>query len=69
MLKGLVLEGLYAMNEPELQIRARKKDYDTLRKAIDEAVAEYKKNIGKETAAKIHEEHPLPEGTRPPPLL
>jgi V-type H+-transporting ATPase subunit E len=62
VLKGLILQGFYAMNEPELRIRARKKDYDIVKKAIDEASAEYKKTIGKETSAKIHEEHPLPDG-------
>ena len=61
VLKGLILEGFYALNEPELQIRARKKDYDLVKKAIDEAAKEYKKTVGKDTGATIHEEHPLPD--------
>lgn len=61
-LKGLILEGFYAMDENDLQIRARKKDYDTVKKAIEEASKEYKKEIGKDISATIHEEHPLPEG-------
>ena len=61
ILKGLLLEGFYAMNEPQLQVRARKQDYDLVKKAIDEACAEYKKGTGKEVTAKIHEEHPLPD--------
>lgn len=61
-LKGLVLEGMYAMAEPELAVRARKADYDLVRKAIEEASKEYKKNVGKETKAKIDEANPVPEG-------
>jgi V-type H+-transporting ATPase subunit E len=62
VLKGLVLEGFYAMNEPQLQIRARKADYDVVRKAIDAAAAEYKEKVGKEATATIDEENNLPEG-------
>lgn len=58
-LKGLLLQGFYAMNEPSLQVRARKKDFDIVKKAIDDAVKEYKKEIGKDTSAKIDEENPL----------
>ncbi|KAF9879353.1 hypothetical protein CkaCkLH20_02896 [Colletotrichum karsti] len=60
VLKGLVLEGLYALNEPEVQIRARKADFDIVKKAIDEAVKDYKKELGKDAAAKIDESDPLP---------
>ncbi|KAJ0336383.1 hypothetical protein COL922a_008036 [Colletotrichum nupharicola] len=60
ILKNLVLEGLYALNEPEVQIRARKADYDAVKKAIEEATKEYKKEVGKDTAAKIDESEPLP---------
>jgi len=61
-LKGLILEGFYALNEPQLQIRARKQDYDLVKKAITEAEQEYKKELGKEVKGTIHEEHPLAEG-------
>ncbi|KAF4345972.1 v-type proton ATPase subunit E [Fusarium beomiforme] len=61
-LKGLLLEGFYALNEPELQVRARKKDYDVVKKAIDEAAKEFKKELGKDVTAKIQEDDPLPEG-------
>lgn len=61
-LKGLVLEGMYTMNEPELTIRARKADYDLVKKAIEEASKEYKKNMGKDTVAKIDEANPVAEG-------
>lgn len=62
ILKGLLLEGFYAMSEPALQVRARKADYDLVRKAIDAAVAEYKEKTGKETSATIDEENDLPDG-------
>ncbi|KAF5683021.1 v-type proton ATPase subunit E [Fusarium circinatum] len=61
-LKGLLLEGFYALDEPELQVRARKKDYDVIKKAIEEAAKEFKKELGKEITAKIQEDDPLPEG-------
>ncbi|KAF7541763.1 hypothetical protein G7Z17_g11867 [Cylindrodendrum hubeiense] len=61
-LKGLILEGFYALNEPELQIRSRKKDVDVVKKAIDEAAKEYKKQVGNDIAAKIIENDPLPDG-------
>ncbi|KAF5544307.1 v-type proton ATPase subunit E [Fusarium mexicanum] len=61
-LKGLLLEGFYALDEPELQVRARKKDYDVVKKAIEEAAKEFKKELGKDITAKIQEDDPLPEG-------
>ncbi|KAK2673287.1 V-type ATPase subunit E [Fusarium oxysporum f. sp. vasinfectum] len=61
-LKGLLLEGFYALNEPELQVRARKKDYDVVKKAIEEAAKEFKKELGKDITAKIQEDDPLPRG-------
>ncbi|KAL3954887.1 hypothetical protein ACCO45_010450 [Purpureocillium lilacinum] len=63
ILKGLILEGFYAMNEPKLQLRARKKDYDAVKKASEQAAQEYKKETGKDVEGVIHEEHPLPEGS------
>ncbi|TDZ21212.1 V-type proton ATPase subunit E [Colletotrichum sidae] len=60
VLKNLVLEGLYALAEPNVVIRARKADFDTVKKAIEEATKEYKKELGKDTSAKIDEADPLP---------
>ncbi|KAF4470893.1 V-type proton ATPase subunit E [Fusarium albosuccineum] len=62
VLTGLLLEGFYALNEPELQVRSRKKDYDVVKKAIDEAAKEFKKQLGKDVTAKIQEDQPLAEG-------
>jgi V-type H+-transporting ATPase subunit E len=63
VLKGLILEGLYALNEKDVQIRARKADFDAVKKAIDEAVKEYKQKTDKETSASLDEKDPLSEGT------
>lgn len=62
-LKGLILEGFHALNESELQVRARKADYEIVKKAIADAEKEYKKDTGKDIKGVIHEEHPLPEGS------
>jgi V-type H+-transporting ATPase subunit E len=63
ILKDLILEGFAIMNEPNLQIRARKADYDVVRAAIDAAAAEFKgMESGMEVNATIDEEDPLPEG-------
>ncbi|KAH6605617.1 ATP synthase subunit E, partial [Trichoderma cornu-damae] len=61
-LAGLVLEGFYAMNEPEVQLRAKKSDYDAVKKAIGEAAEEYKKEAGKDVSAAIDESNPLDDG-------
>jgi V-type H+-transporting ATPase subunit E len=61
VLKGLVLEGLYAMSEPEIQIRARKADYELVKKAIQGAAEEYKEKIGSSVKITIDEANPLPE--------
>ncbi|OJD28984.1 vacuolar atp synthase subunit e [Diplodia corticola] len=60
-LKGLILEGLYDLNEPKVQVRARAADYDTVRSAITEAEKEYKEKTGKETKVEIDESNPQPE--------
>lgn len=63
VLKNLILEGFYALNEPELQVRARKADYDIVKKAIDDASKEYKKEVGNDVTAKIDEQNPVAEGS------
>lgn len=68
-LKNLVLEGFYALNEPELVVRARKADYDLVRTAIEQASTEYKDALGKEISATLDEEHPVAEGRYVKPFL
>ncbi|KAI1642857.1 ATPase, V1/A1 complex, subunit E [Daldinia loculata] len=63
ILKNLLLEGLYALSEPEVQVRARKADYDILKDAIKDAEGEYKSNTDKETKVTIDEDNALPEGS------
>jgi V-type H+-transporting ATPase subunit E len=62
VLEGLILEGLYVMNESDVQIRTRKADYEIARKAIESASSEYKAKTGKSVKVTIDEANPLPEG-------
>lgn len=61
ILKGLILEGLYALNEEKVQVRARKADYDLVKKAIESAKKEYKDTIKKDVTLSIDEKEPLPD--------
>ncbi|QSZ34669.1 hypothetical protein DSL72_007523 [Monilinia vaccinii-corymbosi] len=61
ILKNLLLEGMYALNETKLQVRGRKQDYDVIKKAIEEAQKEYKEKTKKEVSTSIDEKNPLPE--------
>jgi V-type H+-transporting ATPase subunit E len=63
ILKNLILEGAYALAEDKLQVKARKADYDLVKKAIEEAQSEYKDEIGKDVSISINESDPLPEGS------
>lgn len=60
-LTGLLLEGFYSLNESELEVRSRKQDNDVVKKAIEEAAKEYKKEVGNDITAKIDESDPLPD--------
>ena len=60
---GLILEGLYALNEPKVAIRARKEDYSLVNKSVQAAKKEYKEKLGKEVEVDIDDKNPLPEGT------
>jgi V-type H+-transporting ATPase subunit E len=61
--KGLILEGLYALSEDKVEVRARKADYDVVKKAIEGAEREYKENMKKDVSVSIDEKDPLPEGS------
>lgn len=58
--RNLIVEGLYALTEPKVKVRAREKDYDVVKKAIPEAEKEYKEKLGKETKIEIDEKEPVP---------
>lgn len=60
-LTGLVLEGLYALNEERVEVRGRKADYEILKKALEEAEKKFKEVVGREVSVEIDESDPLPE--------
>lgn len=61
VMKGLIMEGLYALLEDKVQVRARKADGDVVKKAIDSSKKEYKDKTGKDIEVSILEKDPLPE--------
>lgn len=61
ILKNLILEGFYEMDEPRLKVRARQADYQLVQSAIEAAAKEYKETVGKEISAEIDESEPVPE--------
>jgi V-type H+-transporting ATPase subunit E len=63
VMKNLILEGAYALNEDKLQVRVRKADNDIVKKAIEDAQSEYKNKVNKDVAITIDESDPLPEGS------
>lgn len=63
MCRGLILEGLYALNEDKVTVRARKVDYDIVKKAINSAKKEYKENLEKDVNVELDEKNPQPEGS------
>ena len=63
MCKNLMLEGLYALNEEKVAVRARRGDYEVVRKAVDTAKKEYKEKVNKEVTIELDEKNPLPDGS------
>lgn len=64
VLKGLILEGLYALNEKKVTLRCRKKDDDVVKKAAEAASKEYKEKLnGKEVEIRVDDKEKLPEGS------
>lgn len=61
LVKDLILEGLYALNESKVAVKGRKRDTDAIKKAIGKAQKEYKDNIEKDVEAVLDEKNPLPE--------
>jgi V-type H+-transporting ATPase subunit E len=59
--KNLILEGLYALNEPKVLVRARKADYDVVKKAMGDAKKEYKEKLEKDVEIELDEKNPQPE--------
>ncbi|KAI0913803.1 ATPase, V1/A1 complex, subunit E [Ustulina deusta] len=63
VIEGLVLEGMYALSEDEVVVRARKADNNIVKEAAKAAEKEYAKETGKSSKAKLDEANPLPDGT------
>lgn len=64
VLKGLVLETLYALAEPKVSVRCRKQDDEIVKKAAKAAAEEYKEKMsGKEVEIKVDGKERLPEGS------
>ena len=63
MCKNLILEGLYALNEDKIMVRAKKGDYEVVKKAVEAAKKEYQDNVKKDVAIEVDEKNPLPEGS------
>ena len=65
VLKGLVLEGLYALvNEKKVLVKCRQKDDDMVKRAAEKAAEEFKTNMkGKEVDISIDDKDKLPEGS------
>ncbi|KAL1311222.1 hypothetical protein AAFC00_001413 [Neodothiora populina] len=62
ILKDLLLEGMYALNEPKISVQCRAKDVDAVKKAAEAASSEYKEKLkGKEVEVSIDEKDSLPE--------
>lgn len=59
ILKNLILEGLYCLNEKSVKLRARQEDYDVVNKAIPGAQSAYKEALGREVEITIDEDYPL----------
>jgi V-type H+-transporting ATPase subunit E len=60
LLKNLILEGLYPMNESKILVRVKKADFDLAKAAIESATKEYKSKTGKDVKVELDEEEPLP---------
>ncbi|QKX57023.1 uncharacterized protein TRUGW13939_04131 [Talaromyces rugulosus] len=63
VLAGLVLEGLYYLNEDKVVVRGRKKDIDTIKKAIVDSQKEFKSKVGRDVTINIDEKEYLPDGS------
>lgn len=63
ILKNLILEALYALNEKKVLVRCRSKDDEVVSKAADDAKKEYKEKLGKDVDISIDEKEKLPEET------
>lgn len=59
--KNLILEGIYALNEPTVAVRAKKGEYDVVKKAIDSAKKEAHEKAGLDVEIVLDEKHAQPD--------
>lgn len=59
--KDLILEGVYALNEPKVAVRAKKADYDVVKKAMEAAKKEAKEKIGADVEIVLDEKNAQPD--------
>jgi len=63
IMKDLILEGAFALNEDKLQVKVRQADKNLASKAIERAQEEYKSKVAKDVAITIDENDPLPDNS------
>lgn len=61
ILKGLILEGLYCLNQPHVKLRARPMDYDVVENVISAVKDTYMDVLGQEVEIHIDRTDPLPD--------
>jgi V-type H+-transporting ATPase subunit E len=61
LLKDLIVECLYPLNESKIQVRAKKKEFSLVKEAILEAEKEYESKSGKDVSVTLDEANPLAE--------
>lgn len=61
ILAGLILEGLYYLNEEKVAVQARKQDNEVVKKAIEDAKKEFQDTVGKDVTIDVDDKSPLPQ--------
>jgi len=63
VMEGLILEGTYALMEDSLTVKAKKDDFDLVKKVITSASSAYKETSGRNVKIQLDENDPLPAET------
>ncbi|KAF2071661.1 hypothetical protein CYY_007015 [Polysphondylium violaceum] len=65
ILKGLITQGLFKLNEAKVQVVCRKEDVQLAEKILKECVSTYTSKTGKTVDVSIDKERFLPQGPKP----
>eukprot|EP01132_Coremiostelium_polycephalum_P011106 gene11106-13589_t len=65
ILKNLIIQGLFKLNENKISVVSRKEDHHIVEKVIKDAAAEYKKKTGTHVDITVDHERNLPQGPKP----